>query len=270
LLLTELGSYLGIYINMPIRNLLERFREVLPQGFSQNFLVYFVFFGVHVLTLIYILLTRREVLKRLVHGYKGNTWKLLILGVLAGLLCNSVGIGIAALNGDLTFELSGMKLWTVFVLFFAIFVQSSAEELVFRGYVYQYVRDSYSVVPAIIVNSCIFALIHIFNTGITVFSMLNIALFGVAMSLAIYRLESQWFAAAFHAGWNFCQAFIFGLPNSGSPATYSILSVSSERGSIFYDKIFGIEGTVSTTVILVSLCLILYFCKKKGNSEKTD
>ena len=252
---------------VPMRLIIEKYRELLPNGFAENFISYFSFILIHVVTIIYILLTRKEVFRRFTHGYEGNTYKLLIIGTAAGIICNAVCIGAAAWHGDLSFKISGMKLWTVFVLFFAVFVQSSAEELVCRGYMYHYISDSYGPATAIIANSCFFGLMHILNPGISVIAIINIIAVGALLSIAVYRLKSHWFAVAFHTGWNFCQAFIFGLPNSGEPATYSILAVSSERKSALYDTIFGVEGTITATVVLIAAAVIIYFCKKSAQQS---
>ena len=270
ILLTVLGQLLGMRIMSLLTDALGDTIKSFPNGFIQNFRAYSCFIGIHILVLLYVLVSRREVLKRFFHGYCSNTWKMLFAGVLAGLICNGIGIGAAVLHGDLSFRYSGMEPWTVAVLFVAVFIQSAAEELVCRGYMLHYINDSYnSPVLAVVISGAVFSLLHVFNTGVTVFSLINIAIFGIAMAIAVCKCGSIWFAMAFHAGWNFCQAFIFGLPNSGSPATYSIFAISQEKASIMYDTVFGVEGAVTTTVICVVVGILLYLYGKNRNETST-
>lgn len=63
----------------------------------------------------------------------------------------------------------------------------------------------------IVVNSIVFALLHMANTGISLLALLNLFLFGVFMSVYMVRRGNLWGACAIHAVWNFVQGNVFGL-----------------------------------------------------------
>ena len=157
------------------------------------------------------------------------------------------------------------------LIFIAVFVQSSAEELVCRGFLYQRLRQSYGLpAVAIIGNSLLFAILHLTNEGVTILSVLNIFIVGVLFSFMVYYMDSIWCAMSMHAMWNFTQNIIFGLPNSGIVSPYSVfrLDASTAKDSFAYNVGFGIEGTLLADVILILACICLYLWGK-NNREKS-
>ena len=68
--------------------------------------------------------------------------------------------------------------------------------------------------------------------------------------------------------WNFTQSFIFGLPNSGTPADISLFhlgEVLNTAGSLFYDPGFGVEGALPSLIVdLLIIAVILLLAKKNG------
>ena len=72
-----------------------------------------------------------------------------------------------------------------------------------------------------------------------------------------------------HAMWNFTQSILFGLPNSGTNVPYSIFKIgSSVKESFAYNPIFGLEGTMLSSVLMTICCLALYLWKSKTNKEE--
>jgi hypothetical protein len=64
-----------------------------------------------------------------------------------------------------------------------------------------------------------------------------------------------------HAGWNFTQNYLFGLPNSGLVSEASIFHLDSATGisTWIYDWAFGVEGGVPSLFIdaLVGFIIII-------------
>ena len=90
--------------------------------------------------------------------------------------------------------------------------------------------------------------------------LLNIFLVGIMTSIIVVCEDSFFWVAGFHTTWNFMQAFILGLPNSGLVASYSIfkLDAASARNSFAYDTAFGIEGTATSTIVLAVFIVVLF------------
>ena len=202
----------------------------------------------------------------------GNNIRGLLIGFALGFGCNGFCVLMSVLLGDIHLEYSGFKLIPFIVFFVCVFIQSAAEELTDRWYLYQKLRRRYKA-PwiAILVNSVVFMAMHLFNPGISFLAVAQIFAVGLIFSLFVYYYNGLWIAAAFHAAWNFTQSIVFGLPNSGIVSAYSVfrLDAASAVNGPFYNVNFGVEGSLGAVLILVVLCGILLL-KNRGRTEHTD
>lgn len=262
-LLFIVGAAISVQLSalLPLQLLTRLFPEVI----ANNIVIYFFdFFGLHVAVLLYIRFTRKEVLPRFFSGYRNNSPGFFLFGLLCGLAANFICIALPLLRADLSFAPGNMSPWAGALLFVCVLVQASAEELLFRGYMLHYLADGYrSPWVGILFGAVMFAAGHLFNFGITPLSFFNILLAGLALALAVYYFGSFWFAIAFHTAWNFCQTFLFGLPNSGQSAGISFLQLTASRQSLFYDTAFGVESTLSASCVYVLMILIELFIIRK-------
>ena len=185
----------------------------------------------------------------------------LVAGLVLGFGLNGLCIFIACVHNDIQLSFVEFQPLPCLIIFLAVFIQSSAEELLCRGYLLGRLLNSYhKPVIAILGNALFFACLHLLNTGVTVLSVINIFLSGVMFSIIVYYTKSLLCAFTLHAAWNFNQNIIFGLPNSGIETTYSIMKLNrgSARNSFAYDTVFGIEGTIVADIVLAVTCVALY------------
>lgn len=230
--------------------------------------MYLEFIGIWIVALLYMRFTKknRPILRVLGSGAKGNNWQNLLTGLGIGFGLNAVCILVAWLNKDIALYYDSFQPIYFVVIFLAVFVQSSAEELLCRGFLYQRLMRSYKKpVVAIVGNSLLFALLHLANDGVTVLSVINIFVVGILFSLMVYYMDSIWCAMAMHTAWNFTQNILFGLPNSGMVSPYSVfrLDASTARDSFAYNVGFGIEGTLLADLVLILACVGLYLWGRK-------
>lgn len=202
----------------------------------------------------------------------GNNFMGLLIGLALGFGCNGFCILMSSLTGNIHLAYSGFKPVPFIVFFICVFIQSAAEEITDRWYLYQKLRRRYKA-PwiAIVVNSLVFAGMHIFNPGIGILPLIQIMVVGVIFSLFVYYYNGLWIACAFHTAWNFTQSILFGLPNSGVVSAYSVfrLDAASATDGLFYSVDFGVEGSIGAVVILAAvLALIMWINHGKG--EHTD
>lgn len=260
LALMTLGELLGILLTMLIA------RAIAPVSDGAAFLldIYVPFLGIDLLVLLFCLLAEKPIFRSFLHrrhagGGAGNTWRLFGLGLAAGFVMNGACVLAAWLHGDIGLSLGRFHPLYLFVALVTVCIQSTAEELLTRGYMMGALRERYSVWPAIIVNSLFFGALHLFNDGVTVLAIADIVLFGFALSIAMYYLDSLWFCAAVHTAWNFTQNLIFGLPNSGIVSRSSLFHLEAARDSLFYNVGFGVESTVMAvlTECLLALTIVL-------------
>ena len=287
-LLVNLGAFL-----VPVKPLTSLFEKILGgNSDAAVFLLdYFAFFGIWIAVFLVVIIFKanRPMLRAVkyessdvlgnTNGTDGSTAnraanniKGLLIGLALGFACNGSCVLMSVLLGDIHLEFSGFEFIPFILFFICVFIQSAAEELVDRWYLYQKLRRRYKA-PwiAIVVNSLVFMAMHMFNPGVTFLGFAQIFIVGVIFSLFVYYYNGLWVAAAFHAAWNFTQSIFFGLPNSGIVSAYSVfrLDAASATNGLFYNVNFGVEGSVGAVVILIAVGVAIYL-KNRGKTEHTD
>ncbi len=239
-------------------------------GFWQVFCLYFQFIGVWVvfLPLCLIFKRNRPILKALWTAPKGNNIRYLGIGLLIGFSLNMICAIAAILNSDIAVYYDSFHFIRLLLLFIAVFIQSSSEELVCRAFIYQCLRRGYRhPAVAIILNALLFTVMHLFNPGASVIPMLAVFVAGIFFSLMVYYMDSIWCAMAAHTAWNYTQNVILGLPNSGQVTPFSVfrLEAVSATNSLVYNADFGLEGTfMAVAVMTIAGILIVVFYGKRN------
>jgi hypothetical protein len=176
---------------------------------------------------------------------------------------------IAMLNGDIHITFDSFRPISFLFVFLAVLIQSGAEELICRVFVYQRMMRRYgSPVFAVLVNAAFFSLLHLGNDGVSFLPLLNIFIYGLLFSAMVIWMDSPWAAMAAHASWNFCQNILLGLPNSGNVLPYSVfkLEAAAATDSFAYSTAFGLEGaiTASITLLVVAGLIAWWGIKRKA------
>lgn len=184
-----------------------------------------------------------------------------MIGLVLGAVLNGSCALVAWLRGDIVLRYDSFNVVYAPILFVCVFVQSSAEELICRGYLYQ------KPMIAIVGNAVLFAAFHLLNPGVTLLSFMDTVVCGLLFSLMVYCSDSIWMAMAAHTAWNYLQNIVLGLPNSGRVMPYAIfkLDTASARNGFAYTTDFGIEGSVMAILVQVAaIAAFLYLIKKNG------
>ena len=227
--------------------------------------LFFSFAGIWLVLFLNALIRKnRPLFKAYGTGCKGNNAVNLLIGLLIGIGMNGAAILMAWMHGDIRMYFDKFEPVPFIILFIAVFVQSAAEEMVCRGFIYQRVLRTYRnrFWLAVIINSVFFGMIHLGNNGISAMAVVDLVVTGLLFSAMVYYFDSLWMAMAAHAGWNFTQSILAGLPNSGNVVPYSVfkLDAAAARDSFFYNVAFGVEGTVPAiaiqAVVLVALVAV--------------
>jgi membrane protease YdiL (CAAX protease family) len=90
-----------------------------------------------------------------------------------------------------------------------------SEELAFRGYLLQNMKDGMGMFWAILLSCLLYGLLHMSNPNSTILSGILIAIFGYLRIFGWLRSGQLWLSMGMHAGWDFLQGPIFGFPVSG-------------------------------------------------------
>jgi len=181
---------------------------------------------------------------------------------------------LAVWNGDIRLVFGEFNIAYFLLCLICVGVQSGAEELVCRLYIFQKLRRIWPDVPAaaILGNALLFAALHLGNPGVSALAIASISLTGIMYSLVVYYFDSFWGCVAAHTAWNFTQSILLGLPNSGIVSVYSVfrLDAASAADSAVYSVNFGIEAAPVTVVIEVLLCIALLIAGRKRGRKPLD
>ena len=263
------GQIMGGLVEVPFTHLIQNDST----GYWSTFFMYFGFIGTWIVFMIEFLIVKKDrpILKTLWTAPKGNNIKYLGLGFLIGFVLNIICAIVAVLNKDISLHYDSFNFIKLLLLFIAVFIQSSAEEMVCRGFIFQRLRRGYRhPAVAIILNSLLFTSMHLFNPGASVISMTVVLAAGLLFSLMVYYMDSIWCAMATHTAWNFTQNLILGLPNSGmvSPVSVFKLDAATAKSSFAYSVEFGLEGSITAITVMIStgiVNIVLYHKKEITN-----
>ncbi len=237
---------------------------------------YFDFIGIWVafIVLITIFWTNWPMWKAFSFNRHGNNLRAILAGILLGGGMNGFCILMSVLQGDIKLSFNRFDPALFFLFLLCVMIQSGAEEIIDRCYLYQKLRRRYRwPIIAILVNSLVFSALHMFNPNVTWIGLLQVFEIGVLFSLIIYFYDSLWTVIWAHTAWNFSQSIVFGLPNSGIVSAYSVfrLDAASARNGIFYNVGFGVEGSIGANAVIgvfIVLLLLVALIKRKG--ERAD
>ncbi len=202
-------------------------------------------------------------------------YKDLIVGSLVGFFSLLLAVGIGSVFGGITlvfnFRDDGADIsFTLFKAFVVFTVGALAEELLFRGYIFQtFVRSKLEIV-AIVVTSLLFSFAHNGNDNVTAFGLINTALAGIWFGVAYLKTRSLWFAFGIHLFWNWTLAAFCGLPVSGITeiAPNPLFRGIDEGPTWLTGGHYGIEGGFAcTTAIIVSTLVIIVLPSVRPTKE---
>ena len=263
-----------LYGVTPVR---DWFASIAPDEGSALFLAqYFDFIGIWIAFIVIITIFRPNwpMWKAFFYNGHGNNLRAIPIGILLGGGMNGFCILMSVLSGDIRLRFNEFNPTLLFAFLLSVIIQSGAEEIADRCYLYQKLRRRYRwPAVAILVNSVVFSALHYFNPDVTWLGLLQVFEIGVLFSLIIYFYDSLWTVIWAHTAWNFSQSIVFGLPNSGIVSAYSVfkLDAASARNGFFYNTGFGVEGSVGANVIIgVMILIVLISGLVRRRGERAD
>jgi membrane protease YdiL (CAAX protease family) len=196
-----------------------------------------------------------------------RSWaKELLAGLAAGTAIFSVIVAVAAALGF--YQVTGRggidTIWEPLAV--EALIAGFTEELLFRGILFRYIEKMAGSWVALALTSALFGLAHIFNPGATWFSSLAIAVEAGILLGAVYMLTRRlWAVMGLHAGWNFTQGWIFGLPVSGGHGGLGLLNGRLTGPELMTGGPFGLEASLPAVAVATAAGLaILAVAIRKG------
>ncbi len=188
-------------------------------------------------------------------------------GMMTIIFVTEYSLGLVTLSFKPLSLYEGMHLFGASIVIFVL--GAFGEELLFRGYLFQTMVEGTGKIIAVVVFASFFGYAHASNPNITFFSLVNVALAGVWLSLAYFKTRTLWFPIALHFSWNFFQNHIFSFPVSGIQFQKFQLGVLTQSGPVWLTGgSFGPEGGALATLMLVVAGIFIYFSDWITLSEK--
>lgn len=223
-----------------------------------------------------VFLARRFLDKRSIEslGLRLSSWTL--IDILAG-------IGITFLQMGLIYLLMSWMGWITFegfawqfdpasvivkniLLFLSLFILVAwSEELLSRGYILQNIASGMNLFWGVILSSVIFSILHIFNSGANLASILGIFLAGLFFAYAYLRTRQLWLPIGIHLGWNFFEGVGFGFPVSGLDV-YPLTRIQVHGPIIWTGGEFGPEAGLIVIPALILGVFLIYLYSGKRNT----
>ena len=182
-------------------------------------------------------------------------------GFLLGFVMFITVVIIGMLLGEYELALVDMSsIYWALPFLIGFFIQSFEEELFSRGWMLVSISRKNSVLPAIILNTVVFLILHLGNKGLDIIAVINILLFSVLLSIIFLKVDNIWFCGSLHASWNFTEGYLTGFIFSGQKNISSLLQFKQANLSLIGGKAFGPEsGLISTLVFMVMIIIVLYY-----------
>jgi uncharacterized protein len=146
-----------------------------------------------------------------------------------------------------------------FAAFYALLflTVSFFEESLFRGYAQFTLTQGIGFWPAAFLLTACFGAVHLGNQGEAWIGILGAAFIGLFLCLTLRRTNSLWFAVGFHASWDWCESFLYSVPDSGQIAPGHLLSSSFHGSRWLTGGSVGPEGSL-LALIIVALATISF------------
>jgi hypothetical protein len=138
-------------------------------------------------------------------------------------------------------------LWAIVLLT----VAATNEELLFRGYPFQRLVESWGAPIAVVAISGLFGLGHASNPNATWFTVANTILAGIWLAQAYLKTRALWYPIGLHFSWNFIMAYVYSLPVSGIVLSSQLLTAKDHGPQWLTGGDYGPEGSILCTGVLV-------------------
>jgi membrane protease YdiL (CAAX protease family) len=154
--------------------------------------------------------------------------------------------------------LRGPELWRDALLWGAVFLCVGLfEEFLFRGYTQFTLVTGIGFWPAATALSAGFGALHLANPGEGKIGALGVFAIGMFFCLTLRRTGNLWFSVGAHAAMDWCETFLFSVPDSGIVAPGHLLNSSLHGPAWLTGGSVGPEGSVMAFAV-VGLAAILF------------
>jgi uncharacterized protein len=182
-------------------------------------------------------------------------------GFISGMLLITTIATILWLMKLLEWFITDIDITGMLLVFAVMMMVAIGEELVFRGYILNNLMLSMNKELALFVSALLFAVFHSLNPNFNLLAFINIFLAGILLGINYIFTRNLWFSIFFHFSWNFIQGPVLGFKVSGIELP-ALLQQNFSGGILLTGGVFGLEGSVLTSIVIAITCIIFYFVFK--------
>ena len=193
-----------------------------------------------------------------------NAAKDYLIGFAIGIGLFAAALLLCVVTGAAKVRFSGGSFGIILLFLISYLIQGMSEEVLLRGYFMISLARKNSIGWAVIMSSVMFALLHIFNAGISLLAIVNITLYGMLMAVYMLKHGNIWGVCAIHSAWNFVQGNIFGVQVSGMPLCESVFATELTGSKWITGGDFGMEGGLAVTLVLLAALAVMLLRKRKS------
>lgn len=133
------------------------------------------------------------------------------------------------------------------------------EEFFLRGYALFTLTTGIGFWPAAIILSIVFGALHMGNPGEDWPGIAAVVLIGLFFCFTLRRTGSLWLAIGFHAMWDYCENFVFTVPDSGIMTNNHLFRSSLHGSRWITGGSAGPEGSLLVFVVIGALFVLIHF-----------
>lgn len=145
---------------------------------------------------------------------------------------------------------------SLYPLLVLLIMGAFGEEMLFRGYAFQYLLRVWNPPLVILGSGLLFGAVHLANANVQPIAILNTVLWGCLLGYAYTRSGNLWLGGGIHAGWNV--ALTLCTSNlSGTTIVATAWDLKWSAGEWWSGGSYGLEGGLLATVAALPVFLLL-------------
>lgn len=183
-----------------------------------------------------------------------------LIGISIGLVIMLAGFLLLVQSKQLQIVEVNFSFIDTFWIFGTYVCVGITEELLLRGYVLNNLMISFNRYIALIISSAIFCIMHFANPNLNIIGIIALLLAGLLFGICYIITKNLWLPIALHFSWNFFQALLgFNVSGQGS---YSIITTSFNKETIWNGGNFGFEGSVIALLFQPAAIVVIFYLFK--------
>ena len=196
-----------------------------------------------------------------------------MLGIAGGVAALSALVLALKMSGWLIFDeraLHGESAWSYGLQWGIAFLLTAwFEESLLRGYLQSTLARGVGFWWAAVLLSLAFGATHLPNHGESPIGIFSVVGAGLLFCLSLWLTKSLYWAVGLHAGWDWSQSYLYGVPDSGQVASGHLFVTHPSGGLIWSGGPTGPEGSlyVLPTMAIIALGMWIAWSRSGRRNE---